>query len=380
MISNQPDLAAAPKAHIPLVDLHAQYEGIRPEIDRAIQQTIERSAYIGGESLKQFERSFAQFCGVDHAVGVGNGTDALELTLAALNIGANDEVIIPSMTFAATAEAVVSAGATPVIVDVDRRTLNIDPAEVRGALTERTRAIVPVHLYGQPANTAALAELAVKEGLHVIEDAAQAHGAEWDGTRVGGLGIAATFSFYPGKNLGAYGDGGCVVTRNEKLARRVRLLANHGRTGKYEHEVVGRNSRLDGLQAAILDVKLAHLDDWSARRRAIATAYRERLAGKVEIVHEDRNARSVYHLFVIEVDDRARVREQMQTRGISTGIHYPIPLHRQPAFAPYVQRDPAETWTADEAAARILSLPMFPELTGEAIDRICENLIDVLRG
>lgn len=360
------------------MDLHAQYRSIRSEIDRAIADTIERSSYIGGEALAHFEVEFARFCGVEHAVGVGNGTDAIELTLSALGIGAGHEVIVPAMTFAATAEAVVSVGATPVIVDVDRSTLNVDMEAAGRAVTARTRAILPVHLYGQPADMDAVADLASHHGLHVVEDAAQAHGAEWRGTRVGGLGNAATFSFYPGKNLGAYGDGGCVVTTDGELARRIRLLANHGRTTKYEHEVAGRNSRLDGLQAAILAVKLRHLEAWGARRREIASMYTERLAGVVEVAGQDPRGRSVQHLFVVRVPERDRVRRELSARGISTGVHYPIPLHRQPAYEAFGAPNSPEIWVADEAAACILSLPMFPELSDEAVERVTDTFIDVL--
>lgn len=364
---------------IPLVDLGSQYALIKHEIDQAIAHTIANSEFIGGPALARFEQKFAEFCHARAAVGVGSGTDALELILEALGIGPGDEVIIPSMTFAATGEAVVRVGATPVIVDVSERTLNIDPQAATLAVSKSTKAILAVHLYGQPADLDALSDLAKAAGVELVEDAAQAHGASWNGQRVGAIGRAAGFSFYPGKNLGAYGDAGAVVTNDQELADRVRLVANHGRTAKYSHEVVGRNSRLDGLQAAILEVKLAYMDRWNMRRREIAERYASRLKGSVEFVAQDARADSVYHLFVAFVPDRDRVRDDLAERGISTGVHYPIPLHRQPAFAEYVAKDQDKKWAADTAAERILSLPMFPELSNDDIDHIAEELLDVLQ-
>ncbi len=362
---------------ISLVDLGAQYLAIRGQIDAAIAETIDRSAFIGGDALERFERGFAEYCGVESAVGVASGTDALELILEGLGIGAGDEVIVPSMTFAATAGAVLRVGATPVIVDVDRGTLNIDVKHARAAITPRTRALLAVHLYGQPADLDALGELTESLQLLLIEDAAQAHGARWRSRRVGGFGCAAAFSFYPGKNLGAYGDGGAVVTNDDGLAHHVRLVANHGRTDKYLHEVPGRNSRLDGLQAAILEVKLQHLDAWNASRRRIAALYDERLADRVERVKQDPRAESVHHLYVVEVPDRERVREQLAVQGVASGVHYPIPLHRQPAFERYAIGG-REVWNADLVSDRILSLPMFPELADADAHHVADALLESL--
>lgn len=363
---------------IPLVNLSAQYAQIQNEIDSAIADTIAESAFIGGRALSTFEKGFAEFCGVDHAVGVGSGTDALELLLEAYGIGQGDEVIVPTMTFAATAEAVVTVGAKPVFVDIDAKTLNINVNATQQAITPRTRAVIGVHLYGQPADLDALSELAHQSGLVLIEDAAQAHGAFWNGRRVSSIGHAAAFSFYPGKNLGAYGDAGAVVTNDDKIAKHVRLVANHGRTEKYTHQVSGRCSRLDGLQAAILGVKLRHIDAWNARRRQIAARYTERLASRVEIVNQDSRSESVFHLFVVQVPDRDRVRSELAKRGVSTGVHYPIPLHQQPAFLKYVDNNNLATSVASGVAGRVLSLPIFPELSDHDADHVADSLIEVL--
>lgn len=363
---------------IPLVDLVSQYKLLKSEVDVSIAKTIESSAFIGGRPLRDFESGFADLCSVKHAIGVGNGTDALELIFEAYCISAGDEIIVPSMTFAATAEAVIRVGAKPVFVDSDADTLNMDVAAVRAAVTARTRAIVAVHLYGQPADLDALGEIASEAGLVLVEDAAQAHGARWHGRRIGSIGNAAAFSFYPGKNLGAYGDGGAVTTNDDEIAARVRLLANHGRTEKYTHEISGRNSRLDALQAAVLGVKLTHVDEWNERRRQIAALYTQLLAGKVNIVSQDPRAESVFHLYVIQVAGRDRIRDALSRRGIATGIHYPIPLHRQPAFAQFADTVNPDDWVASRASSRVLSLPIFPELSDDDVHRIANALTDVL--
>lgn len=357
---------------IALVDLRAQYAGIAGEIDAAIEQVIDSGVFVGGENVARFEEEFSDFCGIQHAVAVANGTDALELTLHASGIGPGDEVLVPTMTFAASAEAVVNVGATPVLVDCDQRTMNIDPARARESVTPATRAIVVVHLYGQPADMDVLTLLAEQENLILVEDSAQAHGAKWRGKPVGSFGLAGTFSFYPGKNLGAYGDGGAVVTNDASLAARVRSLANHGRKDKYVHERCGRNSRLDNLQAAILRVKLRRLVAWNERRRAIAERYRARLTDLVTLLLNDPRAYSVHHLFAILVHHREAVRDRLGAEGISTGIHYPVPLHRQPAFRHYCVGVRSEEWVADTAAAKLLSLPMYPELSDEQVDRVSD--------
>ena len=363
---------------IPLVDLGAQYSEIQDEIDFAIKTTIAKTAFIGGQALSDFEKNFAKYCDVEYAVGVGNGTDALELLLDAYGLGPGDEVIVPTMTFAATAEAVVRVGAKPVFVDMDANTLNIDAGQAKRAVTPRTKAIIAVHLYGQPADLDALCDLAESSDLILIEDAAQAHGARWNGRRVGSIGHSAAFSFYPGKNLGAYGDAGAIVTGDERVAGRVRLFANHGRTEKYTHEVAGRSSRLDGLHAAILDVKLRHLDQWNVRRREIAARYTQRLATHVQVVKQDDRCESVFHLFVVQVPDRDNIISEMAKRGVSLGVHYPIPLHQQPAFSEFVSGSDVTSWIASGVADRIVSLPIFPELSDEHVDYIADSLIDVL--
>jgi dTDP-4-amino-4,6-dideoxygalactose transaminase len=356
--------------NIPLVGLFDQYQTIKPEIDAAIQNIITSSAFVGGDEVRRFEREFAAYCEAKACVGVGNGTDALYLTLRALGIGPGDEVITVAHTFIATSEAISMTGATPIFIDVLADTMLMDPALIEPAITPRTKAIVPVHLYGQSCDMDAIMEIARKHGLKVVEDAAQAHGGRWRGQRVGSIGDAATFSFYPGKNLGAFGDAGAVVSQDEELIERIRMLANHGRLEKYTHKMEGVNSRLDGMQAAILRVKLRYLDEWNAKRRQIADAYREQLVDRgitLPIVHE--NAEPVWHLFVIRISDRKRLQSLLKEEGIASGIHYPVPLHEQPA---YEDRRASYTLPATERAAQeVLSLPMYPELSQEQIEAVC---------
>ena len=363
--------------HIPLVDLHAQYAAIAGDIDPAMRAVMARGDFVTGRAVREFEEAFAIFCQLPTVIGVGNGTDALELVLEALGVGPGDEVLVPTMTFAATAEAVVRCGARPVFVDCNPETLNLSPEGAAASITERTRAIIPVHLHGQPADLDACSRMARDRGLHLIEDAAQAHGARWGDRPVGSYGVATTFSFYPGKNLGAYGDAGAVATKDRALAERIRQLANHGRSGKYEHAIVGRNSRLDTLQAAVLRAKLSHLSDWNTRRRALAHRYHDRLRGILEPVREAPKAHSVYHIAAFLVEDRDAIRDRLRTVGIETGVHYPIPLHRQPAFAEFV--DPhAALPNAERAAARLLSLPLYPELSEAQQDRVIHAVRDAL--
>lgn len=359
---------------IPLVDLKAQYDSIQVEIDAAIQAVIRRSAFIGGEEVQRFEAEFAAYCETRACVGVGNGTDALYLALRALGIGPGDEVITVAHTFMATAEAISLTGAKPVFVDIQEETLLMDPNLLEAAITPRTRAIIPVHLYGQPCQMDRILEIARRHDLKVIEDAAQAHGARWRGRRVGSFGDVACFSFYPGKNLGAYGDGGAVVSQNEDLIRRIRMLADHGRQEKYLHEIQGVNSRLDGLQAAILRVKLRYLDTWNAARRRHASYYLEALRGcgmTLPVVHPD--AESVWHLFVVRVPERERFQTWLKERGIDTGIHYPVPLHQQPAYRPL--KIPAGTLPITEKVAKeVVSLPMYAELTEKHLTYISDSI------
>ncbi len=365
-------------ATIPLVDLKAQYDSIREEIDRAMHEVIERSAFVQGKEVREFEAEFASYCGSTGCVGVGNGTDAIYLTLRALGIGPGDEVITVAHTFIATAEAITLAGADPVFVDVRPDTLLLDADKIAAAITPRTRAVIPVHLYGQPCDMTAIAEIARTHDLRLIEDAAQAHGARWRGRRVGTLGDAACFSFYPGKNLGAYGDGGAVVSNDEDFLCRVRMLANHGRREKYTHEIAGVNSRLDGIQAALLRVKLRYLEEWNAARRRHADEYLNALRGTpltLPCTHPD--AEPVWHLFVVSVPDRECVRQKLKERNIDTGVHYPLPLHLQPAYEGLAASRGALP-TTEHAARHVLSLPMYAELTARQRAGVCEALIEAL--
>ena len=355
---------------IQLVDLYSQYQSIKPEIDSAIQSIIDGSAFVGGKAVREFEAEFAAYCETKACVGVGNGTDAIYLTLRAMGIGAGDEVITVAHTFIATTEAISMTGARPVFVDIKEDTMLMDPSLIESAITPRTKAIVPVHLYGQPCDMDAIIQIAERRGLKVIEDAAQAHGARWRGRRIGSLGDAATFSFYPGKNLGAYGDAGAVVSNDTDLIERVRMLANHGRLEKYTHKMEGVNSRLDGLQAAILRVKLRHLDEWNESRRRHADFYLDTLTGgdlQLPTVHE--HAEPVWHLFVVRTPDRDALQASLKNEGIATGIHYPVPLHLQPAYEDY-KIDQSALPVTERVAARVVSLPMYPELTASQLERI----------
>jgi len=349
---------------IPLVDLVGQYHRYREELDAAIRGVLETGAFIGGPAVAGFEKSFAEYCGTAHCIGVGNGTDALYLILRALGVKAGDEVLLPVNTFIATSEAVAMAGAKPVFVDVTPDTALIDPAKARAKVTAKTKAIIPVHLYGQLVPMGPIQALAAEHGLHLIEDSAQAHGAERDGRRAGSIGRAAGFSFYPGKNLGAYGDGGGVTTDDAELADKVRRIANHGRAAKYGHDMEGVNSRLDGLQAAILQVKLRHLDTATKERQAAAARYDALLADIPGVTRPTVLTKGghVFHLYVIEVDDRDGLSKHLNDSGAQCGVHYPIPLNLQPAYAHFEQGEGSYP-VAERLAKRILSLPMSPELT-----------------
>ncbi|MDT5294375.1 MAG: hypothetical protein QOJ76_1255 [Acidobacteriota bacterium] len=383
---------------IPFVDLQAQYRAIKSEIDAAIQRVLDTSAFILGREVESFERAFAGYVGARECVGVSNGTAAIQLALTACGVGAGDEVIVPANTFFATAEAVSTAGATPVFVDCDPASSNIDVNGIEAAVTERTRAVIPVHLYGQPADLDPIFEIAERRRLVVIEDAAQAHGALYKGRRVGALARAGCFSFYPGKNLGAYGEGGAVVTNDPEVARRVRMLRDHGSEVKYRHEFVGYNFRLEGIQGAVLGVKLKHLDGWNDLRRAHAARYRELLGGAeakggtetggaleakdgaqakgaLTLPREMPYARHVYHLFVVQSGARDALQKHLAGAGVQTGIHYPVPAHLQPAYAAlgYKAGDFPE---AERQSRRALSLPMFAELTEQQIEYVAESLGD----
>ena len=359
---------------VPFADLIAQYRAIQPEIDAAISRVIGTAGFILGREVEAFEQAFAEACGSRFAVGVASGTAALRLTLQALGIGPGDDVVTTPFTFAATAEAIVHRGARPVFVDIDPTTYMPDPARVERAITPGTRALIVVHLYGRPADMDPIRSIAQTRKLRVIEDAAQAHLARYRGRAVGGLGDAACFSFFPAKNLGAYGDGGMVVTRDASVAHAVALLRNHGRTTKYLHEIVGDGERLDGLQAAILSAKLPHLAAWNERRRAVAAAYRRRLAGlPLQLPAEDAECESVYHLFVVRTPQREALRAHLKRCGISTGVHYPLPLHLQPAFA-FLGHRRGDFPEAERAAEEVLSLPLYPELSEGQLNEVCDAI------
>jgi dTDP-4-amino-4,6-dideoxygalactose transaminase len=365
---------------VPFVDLQAQYRSIKSEVDAAIQRVLDTSAFILGQEVEAFERAFAAYAGARECVGVSNGTAAIQLALMACGVGAGDEVIVPANTFFATAEAVSTSGATPVFVDCDPASSNIDVKKIEAAITPRTRALLPVHLYGRPADLDAVFEIANRRNLIVIEDAAQAHGARYRGRRVGSLARAGCFSFYPGKNLGAYGEGGAVVTDDREVARRVRMLRDHGSELKYRHELVGYNFRLEGIQGAVLGVKLKHLDNWNALRRAHAARYRELLApleaaGALTLPRESPDAEHVYHLFVIESAARDSLQRYLAAAGVSTGIHYPVPVHMQPAYASLGHKE--GDFPATEAQSRrVLSLPMFAELSERQIKYVADAVAD----
>lgn len=363
---------------IPFLDLSSAYRELRADLDAAYHRVMDSSWFILGREVEEFEKEFAEFCGVDFCVGVGNGLDALHLILRALDIGPGDEVIVPSNTFIATWLAVTHAGATPVPVEPDEATYNIDPSLIRAAITPRTKAIIPVHLYGQPADMAAIAEIAEEFNLKVIEDAAQAHGATYRGRRAGSMGCAGAFSFYPGKNLGALGDGGCVVTSDPALAERVRMLSNYGSLRKYHHDTVGFNSRLDELQAAFLRVKLGRCEDWNARRRAVAARYIDRLAGAdLVLPHVLSDADPVWHLLVVRVKRRDEVIKMLGERGIATQVHYPVPSSRSGAYAS-AGFAIGSLPVAERLGAEVLSLPMGPHLALEDVDAVCDALLGAL--
>ena len=343
-------------------DLLPQHNAIETDISAAIARVRDRSFYILGPEVDEFESEFAQYHEVPHAISVGNGFDALALTLRGLGIGPGDEVITTTHTFIATVGAISASGATPVLVDCRADSLSIDPEAVRAAITPRTRAVIAVHLYGLIADVDALTQLAERHHLALIEDAAQAHGARWRNKRAGTFGIAGCFSFYPTKNLGALGDGGAIITRDDALAHRLRLLRNYGSTAKYHHEIIGFNSRLDDVQAAILRIKLERLDEWNNQRRAISAVYRHELAEKVTIPAVPRTEDAsdhAYHLFVIETENRDEVRRRLDATGVQTAIHYPIPTHRQKAYE-HLGYGAGSFPNAERAADRLISLPLFP--------------------
>jgi dTDP-4-amino-4,6-dideoxygalactose transaminase len=365
---------------VPFVDLKSQYSSIRPEIARALEEILDSAHFIGGPELERFEHEFAAFCGASYAVGVANGTDAITLAMKVAGVGSRDEVLVPANSFFASAEAVSNAGAKPVFVDIDPQTFLMDPESAARAITPRTRAILPVHLYGRALDMRPFEELAAAHQLTIIEDCAQAHGAAVSGQTVGSSGRLTTYSFYPGKNLGAYGDGGAVTTSDPHLRSHLLQLRDHGSPRKYEHAHIGYNSRLDTLQAAVLSVKLRHLHTWNAARRKHAEFYAAALAGSPIVAPQiPAQGEHVFHLFVIRCSRRDELQKFLAERGISTGIHYPTPLHLTEAY----QREGAPgrgAFPVSEAfAGEILSLPMFAELTSDQLNRTADAVLEFAR-
>jgi dTDP-4-amino-4,6-dideoxygalactose transaminase len=364
-----------PAQKVPFLDLHRQLAPLRNEIDEAIRRVVDSCGFILGEDVRAFEAEFAEYCGVRFALGVDSGTSALHLILRALGIGPGDEVVLPPNSFVATAEAVSLVGARPVFADVDEATHLLDAQALERAITPWTRAVIAVHLFGRSADLNALKAVTDRHGLYLIEDAAQAHGARYHGRHVGGAGVAAAFSFYPGKNLGAFGDAGAITTNDAGLRDAILQLRDHGQRGKYDHQRVGTTARLDSLQAAVLRVKLPHLDSWNAARRRVAARYSQ-LLGDSEFrapaplrPGEDH----VYHLYVVRHEHRSAVAQALQENGIGFGLHYPVPIHRTEAYA-YLGLGPGSFPVSERLAEEILSLPMYPELTDAQLEHVCDVL------
>ncbi len=359
---------------VPYLDLPAQIRSIRKELDAAIARALDQCAFCLGPEVAQFEKDFARFCNSRHCVGVNNGTSALHLAMRALEIGPEDEIITTPFTFIATSWAICYAGARPVFVDIDEATFNLDPARVESAITPRTRALLPVHLYGHPADMDPLREICRKHNLALIEDAAQAHGAKYRGRITGTLGDLSCFSFYPGKNLGACGEGGALVTDNKAFASRARALRDHGSTRRYYHDELGYNYRMEGIQGAVLGVKLKHLDNWTRERRRVAKRYHKLLAETpLQLPQEAAFAESAWHLYVVRHTDRDRLKESLEANGIGCSMHYPVPLHLQKAFA-YLGYRIGDFPVAEKAARECLSLPIYPELADEQIEYVAATI------
>lgn len=360
---------------IPFVDLKAQYLSIKPEIDEAVLRVLESSQFVLGEEVTAFEQDFARYCGVEHAVGVNSGTSALHLALLAASVGPGDEVITVPFTFVATTAAICYTGARPVFVDIDPTSFNMDVGQIEASITPRTKAILPVHLYGQPADMDPILDIGRRHDLVVIEDAAQAHGAEYKSRRIGSVGDLTCFSFYPGKNLGAYGEGGAITTSNVDYARKLRMLRDWGAERKYYHELRGYNYRLEGMQGSVLRVKLRYLEDWTEARRAHAERYSELLApSHVATPLELPYSRHVYHIFAVRTPRRDALQQALAAQAIQTGIHYPIPVHLQPAYADLGHR-PGDFPHTERAAAEVLSLPMYPELDDGQLQTVVTALV-----
>ena len=365
--------------NVPFLDIHATYTELRNSMDQAYHRVMDSGWYLLGQELDAFEQEFAVYCGTQDSIGVGNGLDALALILKAFDIGRGDEVIVPAHTFIATWLAVTKVGAQPVPVDVDNMSFNITPERIEEAINPRTKAIIAVHLYGRPSEMNAICEIAKKYKLKVVEDAAQAHGAVYHEKRTGGLGNAAAFSFYPGKNLGAFGDGGAITTNDSSLAERIRYLRNYGAKKKYYHQELGENSRLDELQAAFLRVKLQWLDKWNNKRSQIADYYSEQLSDTPLILpHSEPHAKSSWHLYVVRYAERDILQKRLAAAGIDTVIHYPIPPHRQKAYTEFARFAKRLPITA-ELGGQVLSLPIGPQLTASQVNYVVEQIHDITR-
>jgi dTDP-4-amino-4,6-dideoxygalactose transaminase len=364
---------------VPHFDLKTQYAELREETLAALDRVCGNASFILGEEVEQFENEFVAFCEAKHCVALNSGTSALHLALLAVGVQPGDEVITTPNTFIATAEAITYTGARPVFVDIDSATANLDPKLIESAITPRTKAILPVHLYGRPADLDAILAIARPRGLAVIEDACQAHGARYRGRRVGALGDAGTFSFYPPKNLGAYGEGGALVTNDNRIAQFARTARNHGQSGRYSHDFVGYNYRMDGFQGAVLRVKLKHFGEWMAKRLALVRAYQSSLApAHLKMLRDDPRDECAYYQLVVYLDQRDSVRAQLEARGIETAVHYPRPLHLQPAYASLGY--PNGTFPhAERACERVLSLPLYPELTREQAEYVVRSLAEIIR-
>ncbi len=364
---------------IPYLDLKAQYQSIQKEIEEAVKRVLESGHYVLGDEVKSFEDDFAAYCGTRFAVAVNTGTSALHLALLAAGIGPGDEVITTPLTFVATAAAVLYTGAKPVFVDVNPKTLNLDPAKVSGALTPRTKALLPVHLHGKPVDMEALLAIAEKHRIPLIEDAAQAHGAEFQGRRAGSMGLAGCFSFYPGKNLGAYGEGGAVTTNDEGIARKIRLLRDWGAEKKYHHDLKAFNFRMESLQGAVLKVKLKHLEKWTEARRALAGRYDEKLKGlPLQIPQTPPGTRHVYHVYPVLAENRDKLQQYLEGKGIQTLIHYPLPVHLQKAYSDLGYKT-GDFPVAEKACDQLLSLPLYPEMTETQVDEVAGAVRDGLK-
>lgn len=364
---------------VPFLDLKAHHSAIRDEINTAISEVIDASAFAGGPFVERFEEEFAKFCKVPYSLGVGNGTDALWFALLALGVGPGDEVISTPMTFMATAEAISFCGARPVFVDVDDETYTMDAALLEKAITPKTKAIIPVHLYGQPADMDPILAIAKQHGLPVIEDACQAHGAEYKGKMAGSMGQIGCFSFYPGKNLGAMGEAGGIVTSDERLQRAMQVLRDHGQAKKYHHTMIGWNGRMDGIQGAVLTVKLKRLSSGNKARRENAQYYNKLLVNTESVIlpKEAKDRKHVYHVYAVRVSQRDQVMKCLADRGIGCGVHYPIPVHLQPAYQ-FLGHKVGDFPVTEKCASEFLSLPMYPELTRAQIEQVVHVLDDVL--